>query len=246
MAVQTQLNITTVPFIRNGIAETEELTIQQDAGRTAILYPMTVMGKATVLAGTVVAGTNTGNGTCTAFALAGGREVPIVGSYVVECILAGVTHGGTFKLTDPNGVILDSAICMPDTATGVRVYVGHGITFTLTDGSTNFAVGDDFSLPVTTVNKYVPLNIDGVNGSQIVRGIFVGDAISAATLVAGDVAAQSIMTGGGAVYVDKNMLIFEGGETLATILPCGDTIKEALAKLGIKCIDTIDISAYEA
>lgn len=246
MAVQTQMNISNIPFIRNGIAATKDLTILQDAGRSTALAPYTVMGKTCVAAGSITAaGTNSGNGTCTAFALAGGREIPIVGNYVAECTVVGSTHGGRFKLTDPNGNILNNMIDLPDTGGGVRVFIGNGITFTLTDGSANFAVGDKFTLAVTAVNKYRPLNKAGVGGSQFVRGIFIAESVTAAALVAGDVTGQSILIGGGC-YIDKNRLVFEGGETLATILNNGDTIEEALAKMGIWCIDTIDISVYEA
>lgn len=79
-----------------------------------------IIAKKKVAAGTAVAGTNTGNGTLTLFALASGK-VAKVGSYVAECKKVGTTHGGWFDVTDPNGALVGSFV-MPDTAGGTYAH----------------------------------------------------------------------------------------------------------------------------
>lgn len=87
----------------------------------------------------------TGNGTMSA--LFAGPEVE-VGSYVVKCTgLA--THGGTFSVTTPSGKALPS-LTLTAGAGNTTAYRSRHINFSITDGSTDFAVNDTFTIVVTT------------------------------------------------------------------------------------------------
>jgi len=94
-----------------------------------------------------VAGTNTGDGTVTVVSHI--KTFPLIeGDYVLECIVA-VTNGGTFKLTDPAGNILDNSLVMTAGAGAATSFISNGLSFTITDGDTDFIVGDTFSLTVS-------------------------------------------------------------------------------------------------
>lgn len=98
----------------------------------------------------------TGNGTCTA--VVGGANT-IQGDYLVTCTVLPATHGGTFKVTNPNGVLLGE-FTMPDTAGGTFAFASDEISFTLTDGGTNFDLTSIFTVTVT----------EGVPNSVVVTG----------------------------------------------------------------------------
>ncbi len=89
-------------------------------------------------------GSNTGNGTCTAVT---GGKTTIPGVYTIECIRA-ITNGGEFELLDPNGKSLGVGIITAG-AGGTLVFKSEDLNFTLTDGSTDFALADKFTVTVT-------------------------------------------------------------------------------------------------
>lgn len=98
--------------------------------------------------GTLVAtpgGSNTGDGTLGTLSASGS---PLPGDYTLTCNAAAV-DGGTFTLTNPDGTILSTSVDV----SGAPQAVG-GITFTLSDGATDFIVGDTFTItvPSTKVN----------------------------------------------------------------------------------------------
>lgn len=129
--------------------------------------------KGTILARRLVAlavvaapdGGNTGNGTVTAATVVDGPVVPLVGAYVLRCTAA-VTHGGTFRLEDPNGAIVATGLAMTAGAGAATVIEVAGLRFTVTDGSTDFAVGDLFTLTVAADGTLVPYNPAGAGGEQ--------------------------------------------------------------------------------
>ena len=247
MSIQVRNNLNTIPFIRHGIpANVMDATILQDAARTAVLARFTVLGKSLVSRPTsgTAGGSNTGNGTCTAVALAAGAPVPIAGTWTLTCTTA-VTNGGIFSLTDPNSNVVATNLTMVAGAGTATIFTVAGMIFTLTDGSTDFAATDTFTILSTAVNKYLPLEADAVNGLEIPKAIFMGEAIAAADIVAADVEDQLIMIGGNGVFIDEDQVVLENSLTLDTILSSGDSIREALQKLGIIAEDTDDISEYE-
>jgi len=115
------------------VAAGQNLSRGSVLGRTKVSVPTT---------GTLA---GTGNGTCTSV-VGGSKTIP--GAYLVTCTVLPVTHGGTFKVTNPNGLLLGE-FTMPDTAGGTFDFKSDEISFTLTDGGTNFDLTSIFTITVT-------------------------------------------------------------------------------------------------
>lgn len=137
-------NTRSEPFVlEENVSITEICALIGQAVEAVLEMPMTV----DYTYGTVVSAAvapNTGNGTVTGLSVTG---TPLPGVYSLVCITA-VANGGVFKLIDPNGTIISSAITMTPGAGGTTVINVGGIQFTLTDASTDFVVGDDFTITV--------------------------------------------------------------------------------------------------
>lgn len=86
-------------------------------------------------------GGNTGNGTMGSVTVSSGAKL---GVYELRIITA-VTNGGTFKVTDPTGVIIG-------TGQVASAFSAGGLAFTLADGATDFIVGDGFDITVTALD----------------------------------------------------------------------------------------------
>jgi len=148
------------------------------------------------------AGSNTGNGTATLAAVVTGPVVPLVGAYNLECVTA-VTHGGVFKLVDPNGAIVANSLAMTASTGAATVLTAAGMTVTLTDGSTDFAVGDKFSLTVAADGKMVPFAVAGVGGAQVPKAVLTYDVTAAG---AGDETIRAMISG----KVKRQRLVIKG------------------------------------
>lgn len=94
---------------------------------------------------TGTAGSNTGNGTVSG--VTGGNKTKI-GTYTILCEVA-ITHGGTFLVTDPGGKNIGSVTILAG-AGQTGVFKSDEINFTVTDGSTDFAIADDFTIEVAS------------------------------------------------------------------------------------------------
>jgi hypothetical protein len=246
MSVQARLNIDTRPFVlfTYPASRVDDGTIEQDAGRAAILAQYTLMAKKPVTIPTTMTadGGNTGDGTVTAVAAAAGGT-PIVGTWELELITA-VAHGGVFKLTDPNGNIVDNNLIMTAGAGLATIFTVAGIVFTVTDGAADFIVGDKFTLAVTANGKWVPFDPATVDGSEVPQGIYMGADITAAALVAGDVIDNPITIHG--IRFDADKLVFDDGSTtLDTLLSSGLTVREELRHLTLIAIPTRTTSLPE-
>ena len=158
-----------------------------------------------------------------------------------------VGHGGTFKLTDPGANVLASDLVLTAGADAVTTFVvpDAGLTFIITDGSADFIAGDVFTIDIVAVNKWVPFDLDAINGAQVPRGSLLVDSVTAAALVEGDVADQAILVGGGCCTVDSEQIVFESGATLDTVLVGGRTVRDELDSIGIFTEDTIAIDEFE-
>jgi phage tail sheath gpL-like len=110
---------------------------------------------------TGAAGTNAGNGTITALSLTG---TPRSGVWTLKLVTA-VANGGVFQLLDPDGTVVNSAVTMTPGAGGTTVINTAGIQFTLTDGTSDFAVGDTFNItvPATKLNVSTKWKGDSAN-----------------------------------------------------------------------------------
>lgn len=145
----------------------------------ALLEVVGAITKSTPTTGT--AGTNTGNGTCGS--VTAGQDAKL-GTYTLTCTAA-ATNAGTFQVKDPEGNLLAPA-------TVAVAYTSPQLNFTLADGTTDFVVGDSFTVAVAAGSgKVVPLDPDAVDGSQNAAGIMVAavdasvaDAIG--VMIAGD------------------------------------------------------------
>lgn len=145
----------------------------------AVTYAMgTVLARKSVADAVVAAadGGNTGNGTVTLATVAAGQIVPIVGAYRLECTGA-VTNGGIFKLEDPNGALVASDLIMTAGAGAATVFEAAGLQFTVTDGGTDFAVGDFFTLTVAADGKIVIYSRTGAGGAQIPLAILTQEEV---------------------------------------------------------------------
>lgn len=104
---------------------------------------------------------NTGNGTVTS--VTGGKFVK-VGDYTLTCISAD-TNLGAFSVKNPDGEALPAA------AVGVA-YTSDQLNFTINDGSTDFVVGDVFTVTVPVGGlQYREINFSGVDGSAKAAGL---------------------------------------------------------------------------
>lgn len=98
----------------------------------------------------------TGNGTLTE--LKRGRQYK-QGLYTVVCTLA-VANGGTFTVTDPDGIVLGTATIPPGAGNSVR-FTHDQISFLLTDGATDFILADAFSVAVFDSEQISAIVNDG-------------------------------------------------------------------------------------
>lgn len=153
----------------------------------------TILARRSVASAVVAAADagNTGDGTVTLATVAAGQVVPMVGAYNFECIEA-VTHGGIFKLVDPNGGIVDGYVPLTAATGGTTVIETGGLTFTVTDGATDFIVGDKFSLTVAADGDLVAFATDGAGGVQIPVAILPYEIVVTAS---GDVPIRAAVSG---------------------------------------------------
>ena len=124
----------------------------------------------------------TGNGTLTGVE---GRHDLKVGAYTFTCKTA-VTHGGVFGVTDPDGLDLPDITMTPGTG-GATAFENDQIAGILTDGSTDFIVGDYFVITTTIHPRQVrKLNKASTDGSSFPYAVLAEavDATSAAKPVA--------------------------------------------------------------
>lgn len=193
------------------------------AGAGTVLEGTILARKAVADAVTASAVTGTGDGTVTLATVAAGRVIPIVGDYVLTCTAA-VTNGGVFNLVDPNGAIVATGLTMTAGAGAATVFEVAGLQFTVTDGATDFAVADFFTLTVATAgNKYVPFATDGAGGAQIPKAVLTYDVVAAG---AGDEAIRAGIEG----YVRIDKLIIDADGTGVNIT---DAILDQLRDYGI-------------
>lgn len=110
---------------------------------------------------------------------------------------------------------------------------------------------------VAASKKWVPLtDVAAVDGSNVARGIYIGEDIAAATIVAGDVAGCPIIVYGRPCIFDAQLLVLENSLTLNTVVsddPAGADngvvnvrrIEDDLMRIGIMTVGTYDISVLE-
>lgn len=134
-------------FIRgDALLRTRKVVLNGAAFLAASVLGIVTLGGAVSAA---KAGGNTGNGT---FVLDAAPVLALVkiGTYTLRCTAA-AANGGTFRLEDPDGIPLGDFV-LPGAAGG-SIAIAEHIKGTLTDGATDFIVGDGFDITVTAAAK---------------------------------------------------------------------------------------------
>lgn len=91
---------------------------------------------------------NIGDGTLTDLDLSDTGAPATIGSWLLKCVQA-LPNSGRFTLEDPDGYIVADDIIIPNGGGQSIVYDNYGLTFKITDGDTDFAVDDSFTIHVT-------------------------------------------------------------------------------------------------
>lgn len=174
----------------------------------------TVLGKTLVSgAATAVAGaSNTGNGTMGTITVGASARV---GIYTLR-VTAASSNAGAFEIRNQAGALVG-------TGNVASAFVGAGLSFTLADGSTDFAVGDTFNIVVTGTEKYKICEFTASDGSNIPAGIYMGG-------VAGVGIDTSV-----AATTDTTVTVLERGPAVvaASGLTLGSSFDSAAKKAGL-------------
>lgn len=145
----------------NGTRSREEVVMAAGSGILKAGTVIALITAANALTPTADAG-NTGNGTVGSVTVTGAA---ISGPYILT-IAETAANGGKFELVDPTGALVGEG-------TVGQAFTGGGLTFTLSDGSTDFAVGDGFTLTVkANLGEYTAYDDDGTDdGRRAASGI---------------------------------------------------------------------------
>lgn len=174
---------------------------------------------------------NTGDGTFTAGSVIAGNIIPLVGAYNLECV-AVILHGGVFKLEDPNGNIIGNNLTLNPGAGLATVFSVGGITFTITDGATDFIVGDKAALTVVVDGDVVIYAADGVGGAQIPSMVLTYETVATGVE---DQAHRALISG----QVRREKLIIDAGGTIT------DRIVDQLRDFGIVAMSVTELNIQD-
>lgn len=126
--------------------------------------------------------------------------------------------------------------------------IRNGQTIAQNGARTTPLVSKTLMAKIAASGKWVPLtSASATDGSATARGIYIGDDITAAALVAGDVSDAVILVGN--AVVDEAQLVIENSLTLATVV-AGTTVNartvgDDLAGFGINTELTVAIDQLE-
>lgn len=149
----------------------------------------------------VLSGTSPGNGTLTE--ISAGPDIE-AGDYLVQCTVV-AAHGGTFSVTSPSGKRLPDAVMTAGAGVATE-YKSEHINFTLTDGSSDFALTALFTITVSTT---APVVLGGT-GTGTISAITAGPEIQRGGYTV--IAREAITNGGSFEVLDPN------GDSLGTFL----------------------------
>jgi hypothetical protein len=107
--------------------------------------------------------TGTGNGTMTMDVTTPVLFNGKTGTYTATCVAA-ASNSGTFRVEDPDGLVLGDVV--------VGATFADGIKFVIADGATDFIVGDKFTVAVVVAQgEYTELDPTATDGSQIASAV---------------------------------------------------------------------------
>lgn len=163
----------------NGSRSREEVVIAAGSGILKAGTLIALITAANALTPVADAG-NTGNGTIGSVTV---TSAAISGAYLLT-ISEAAENGGKFELADPTGAQVGEG-------TVGQAFTGGGLTFTLSDGATDFAEGDSFTLTVlANLGEYTPYDDDGTDDGRRVAGGILFASVDATT---NDVRAVGVM-----------------------------------------------------
>jgi hypothetical protein len=275
MTVMTITDNTNKPFFLGGgdrVVRSQE-NFLQDGGRSAVLAPYTVVAKNSAGkwvplsdvdvyqdSGFMTCGTLAGAYTVWDDVTDGSFSVTIDGEVInvtglnFSTVTANTmipfvinSHAsvvGKFRCVDVNGLGTIMRIESLKKGLGVSSVSVLSAVGSGTDISSGTTVGLNGRSGTGTVTAAV-----GDVYTTIPAGIYIGTEISAAALVAGDVTKKQVCVGGFPVYVDKNQLVFENSQTLASVITVNGVFKTVedylVNNLGIIAVDSVAIDAQE-
>lgn len=178
-------------------------------------------------------GGNVGDGT-TAASVVGVEELPVPGNYNLECTFV-VAEGGVFKFVDPNGNIVADNITLRVGAGLVTTLNIQGLQIVVTEGGTDFSVGDKFQIAVVANGKLVPFAIGGVAGAGIPIAVMTKDVAAAG---AGDEFLRALVAG--SVRKEKLIISADGDGSNIT-----DAILDQLRNYSIVAIDVEELNIQD-
>lgn len=154
---------TKISALGTGIGGTGTYTV--DTSQTASSTTITATS-----ASATAGGSNTGNGAMGAITV---DNNAIAGDYVLTVIKA-ATNAGDFQVVDPNGKVVGLG-------TVAAAFSAGGLSFTLADGATDFAVGDTFTITVEAGSgNYAMHDPSGSDGRESAAALLF-DAVDATT-----------------------------------------------------------------
>jgi hypothetical protein len=126
--------------------------------------------------------------------------------------------------------------------------VKQGQTLKQDAGRSAILVWGTLMAKVSATQKWIPFtNEASTDGTAIPQGIYVGDDIAVADIVAGDVEDLEILVGAW-VIIDQNLLTIENSKALTTVITVGTTdkrtVEDHLSESGIFMQDTVAISSF--
>lgn len=147
------------------------LTVYEAGAKSYV--PGTVLGQETVGAATPAAFTwnAADTGTIASVTVSAGAKAGVYRVIIVDA----ETNKGNFTVTDPDGVIVGFGVV-------ATAFSGGGLAFTVTDGTTDFSVGEGFNITVAAGSgKYKAAVETAVDGSKVAAAIVMEEVSVAAT-----------------------------------------------------------------
>lgn len=254
MALESKVTLDSTGTILGGSGNSrDDETILQDAGRSAVLATFTVMAKKAsdlklipltdinpaLTSAKMVCGTNGGNAAAYIAVSDGAFKINVDGSLLD---ITGIDFSGITLLKEVEEILNEAADgrfkVLFDRGNDIFTFVsnkqglpGSSITV-LTAGSAGTDIsGASFLNGLTTVGTVTAAT--GEASASIPAGIYFGNEILAATIVAGDVTNQKLLVGGN-IQLDEDKIILENSLTLSSVIAAtGQTIEQHLQELGI-------------
>ncbi len=214
-------NLSNNPKVLGAEPRSVSRVIAQDAG--AIIPEGAVLGEISLGTPTSAAksGGNTGNGTLTTLTLVEGARVGVYAVRVIE-VAANVAR---FQVMAPDGNQIGTGIVAG--AAGTFVFENE-IRFTLTDGGTDFIVGDGFDVTVPAGSGRLVRSVStATDGSKLPRFVTTRPIDARAGIVTTDVVFDGTFV--------ESYVVFTGSETLDTLV-WGQSFRQRLESAGIKLL----------